>query len=189
MTATPGHLEWVAALARVDLLARPVARALSPLDDVRVAQIDPALADTVAFCAQYGVELAQSANCVVVAAQRGGDARLAACVVLATTRVDVNGLTLRHLDARKSSFAPIEVAAAETGMEHGGITPIGLPVGWPLLVDAAVAASPQVVVGSGTRQSKLLVSGAWLAGLPGAEVVDGLGLPASRKVCEGSSDS
>lgn len=181
MTAVGGGLEWVAALSRADLLARPVSRALSPLDDVQVAQIDPELADTAAFCAQYGVPLQQSANCVVVAARRGGETQLAACVVLATTRTDVNGLVRRQLDARKASFAAMEAAVAETGMEYGGITPVGLPVGWPLLVDRAVAASSQVVVGSGLRQSKLLVPGAWLAGLPGAQVVDGLGIPPAPK--------
>lgn len=190
MTDVRGRLEWVAALSRVDLLAPPVARALSPLDDVKVAQIDPALADTAAFCAQYGVPLMQSANCVVVAARRGGDTRLAACVVLATTRADVNGLVRRHLDARKASFALMDVAVAETGMEQGGITPVGLPVVWPLLIDAVVAGSAQVVVGSGLRQSKLLVPGGWLATLPGAEVVEGLGLaPAPPEERAGVSDT
>lgn len=178
MSAALGNLEWIAALSRADLLARPVARAVSPLDDIRVAQIDPALADTVAFCAQYDVPMEQSANCVVVAARRGGETRLAACVVLATTRADVNGLVRRHLDARKASFAAMDDAVAQTGMEYGGITPVGLPIDWPLLVDAEVAAADHVVVGSGLRRSKLLVRGAWLTGLPGAQVIDGLGLPA-----------
>lgn len=181
MNAAPGSLEWVAALSRFDLLARPVARALSPLDDIRVARIDPALADTAAFCAQYDVPLEQSANCVVVAARRGGGTQLAACVVLATTRADVNGLVRRHLDARKASFAAMDDAVAQTGMEYGGITPVGLPIDWPLLVDAEVVASAQVVVGSGLRRSKLLIAGDWLAGLPGAEVIDGLGRPAKPK--------
>jgi prolyl-tRNA editing enzyme YbaK/EbsC (Cys-tRNA(Pro) deacylase) len=68
------------------------------------------------------------------------------------------------------------LAVAETGMEYGGITPLGLPPDWPLLVDRAVVATPEVIVGSGVRRSKLALPGAWLAGLPGAEVVDGLGL-------------
>lgn len=181
MAGNLGNLEWVAALSRIDLLARPVARALSPLDDVRVAQINPMLADTAAFCGQYEVPLEQSANCVVVAARRGPETRFAACVVLATTRADVNGLVRRHLDARKASFAATEVAIAETGMEYGGITPVGLPVEWPLLIDAAVVAAGPVVVGAGRRNSKLLVPGSWLAGLPGAQVMDGLGLPAKSK--------
>jgi prolyl-tRNA editing enzyme YbaK/EbsC (Cys-tRNA(Pro) deacylase) len=170
------------AAARPDLLAPPVAAAVAAWDGrvpVQVAEIDPALADTAAFCARYGVPLQVSANCVVVAARRGGATRLAACVVLATTRADVNGLVRRHLDARRVSFAPADQAVAATGMEHGGITPLGLPAGWPLLVDRAVVAAPQVVVGSGLRRSKLWLPGAALAGLPGAEVLDGLGLPAA----------
>src|SRR5215210_5734027 len=127
--------------------------------------------------AAYGVPLEASANCVVVAARRAGQTTLAACVVLATTRADVNGLVRRHLDARKASFAPQDVAVAESGMAFGGITPVGLPSGWPVLVDAAVASAGPVVIGSGTRGSKLAVAGAVLAALPGAEVLEGLGLP------------
>jgi hypothetical protein len=98
-------------------------------------------------------------------------------VVLATTRADVNGLVRRHLGARKASFAPQDVAVAETGMAYGGITPIGLPAGWPVLVDSAVAAADLVVVGSGTRGSKLALPGSLAAALPGAEVLEGLGQP------------
>jgi len=175
-----GTLPWVPAPTRPDLLAPPVAAALDQApglpDEVMVAPIDPGLADTTAFCEAYGVTLDVSANCVVVAGRRSGASRLAAVVVLATTRADVNNLVRRRIDARKASFAPMDLAVAETGMEHGGITPIGLPPDWPLLIDRAVVATPEVVVGSGLRRSKLALPGAWLAGLPGAEVVDGLGL-------------
>jgi len=143
-------------------------------DDALVAAIDPDLADTAAFCEAYGVGLGQSANCVVVAAKRGGETRLVACVALATTRVDVNSFVRRHLDARKVSFASMDVAVAETSMEYGGITPFGLPSSWPVLVDAAVAQEPLVVVGSGIRGSKLVVPGSSLAALPTAEVLEGL---------------
>jgi prolyl-tRNA editing enzyme YbaK/EbsC (Cys-tRNA(Pro) deacylase) len=174
-----GTLPWVPARSRTDLLAPPVAAALGPgvgdADEVLVAPIDPDLADTAAFCDAYGVTLDVSANCVVVAGRRSGETRLAGCVVLATTRADVNNVVRRRLDARKASFAPIDLAVAETGMEHGGITPIGLPAAWPLLVDGAVVATPEVIVGSGLRRSKLALPGAWLAELPRAEVVDGLG--------------
>jgi prolyl-tRNA editing enzyme YbaK/EbsC (Cys-tRNA(Pro) deacylase) len=114
---------------------------------------------------------------VVVAGRRGDAVRHAACLVLATTRADVNGLVRRRLEARKASFAAMDDAVERTGMEYGGITPLGLPDGWPLLVDAAVAAAPAVVVGSGRRGSKLALPGALVAGLPGAEVVEGLGRP------------
>ena len=96
------------------------------------------------------------------------------------TRADVNGLVRRHLGARKVSFAPQDVAVAESGMEYGGITPLGLPPSWPVLVDPAVAATDLVVVGSGTRGGKLAVSGAALAALPAAEVLEGLGRPVAE---------
>jgi prolyl-tRNA editing enzyme YbaK/EbsC (Cys-tRNA(Pro) deacylase) len=172
------------AAGRPDLVAAPVAAALAawsgPVDvgEVMVAEIDPDLADTAAFCAAYGVGLEESANCVVVAARRGELTTMAACVVLATTRADVNKLVRRHLGARRASFAPMDEAVAASGMEYGGITPVGLPAAWPLLVDAAVAGAPRVVVGSGLRRSKLWLPGKALAALPGAEVLEGLGVPA-----------
>ncbi len=180
-----GSLSAVPALDRPDLLAPAVAAALAelggklPADDVGVAEIDPGLADTAAFCERYDVAPGQSANCVVVTGRRDGQARFAACVVLATTRADVNGVVRRLLDVRKASFAPVETAVAETGMEYGGITPVGLPAGWPVYVDAAVAATALVVVGSGVRRSKLILPGAALGNLPDAAIIDGLGRPSS----------
>src|SRR3954462_4762792 len=177
-----GSLTWLPAVDRPDLVAAPVVAALPQLDGVAwVAEIDDDLADTATFSDAYGVPLESSANCVVVAARRAGQTSLAACVVLATTRADVNGLVRRHLDARKASFAPQDVAVAESGMAFGGITPVGLPAGWPVLVDAAVAAAELVVIGSGTRGSKLAVPGALLAALPGAQVLDGLGQPLEQR--------
>lgn len=173
-----GSLRVTPAPDRPDLLADPVAKALGELPDptlVGVAEIDPHLADTAAFCEAYGSPLEASANCVVVAGKRGGEERFAACLVLATTRADVNGVVRRRLDVRKASFAPMDTAVELTGMAYGGITPLGLPAGWPILVDAAVAAAPELVVGSGVRGSKLFVPGAVIAALPGAEVVDQLG--------------
>src|SRR4051812_4163736 len=135
-----GSLTWLPATGRPDLLGGPVAAALSLLPGpVWVAEIDAGLADTAAFCAAYDVPLEASANCVVVAARRAGQTTLAGCVVLATSRADVNGLVRRHLDARKASFAPQDVAVAESGMAYGGITPLGRPGGWPGLVDGALA--------------------------------------------------
>jgi prolyl-tRNA editing enzyme YbaK/EbsC (Cys-tRNA(Pro) deacylase) len=188
VTFTIGSQAAVPALDRPDLLAPPVAAALADLAahdqhdtngmrvaDIGVAEIDPALADTAAFCERYGVSPDESANCVVVAGRRDGRLRLAACMILATTRADVNGLVRRELDVRKASFAPMEEAVELTGMEYGGITPIGLPADWPIFVDEAVANSPRVVIGSGVRRSKLTLPGAALASLPGATVLAGLG--------------
>ena len=177
-----GELKTVPALDRPDLLAPAVAGALAGLDgqadQVGVAEIDPDLADTAAFCQRYGVGLAESANCVLISGRRGGETRFAACMVLATTRADVNGVVRRQLDVRKASFAPRDVAVAETGMEYGGITPIGLPAGWPVLVDAAVDVTSPVVIGSGVRRSKLVLPGALLGQLPGGAVIEGLANPA-----------
>jgi prolyl-tRNA editing enzyme YbaK/EbsC (Cys-tRNA(Pro) deacylase) len=174
------QLAFAPALSRPDLLAAPVAAMLRDLPgggDVEVAEIDPALADTAAFCERYGVSPEESANCVVIAAKRGGETRYAACMVAATTRADVNGLVRRHLDARKASFAPVDAVTAATGMEYGGITPVGLPADWPVLVDEAVAKTGSVIIGSGIRGSKLRLPGPLLAALPAAQVLPGLGIP------------
>jgi prolyl-tRNA editing enzyme YbaK/EbsC (Cys-tRNA(Pro) deacylase) len=174
-------LSFHPALSQPHLLAAPVMAALRGwpgAEEVQVAEIDPALADTAAFCERYGVSPAESANCVVIAARRGGNTTYAACVVAATTRADVNGLVRRHVDARKASFAPAEAVTAATGMEYGGITPVGLPADWPVLVDEVVAKTGSVIIGSGIRGSKLRLPGRLVAAIPAAQVLPGLGLPA-----------
>ncbi len=172
---TIGTLAAEPAIARPDLLAEPVRAALAAkpalADDTFVAQIDPELADTAAFCARYGVGLDRSANCVVLTARREGRAWFAACLILATARIDVNGVVKKQLGASKISFAAMDAATAASAMEYGGITPIGLPPDWPLLIDADVVAAERVVVGSGVRGSKLSLPGASLAALPNATVL------------------
>jgi prolyl-tRNA editing enzyme YbaK/EbsC (Cys-tRNA(Pro) deacylase) len=171
------ELTLVPALDRPDLLAEPVRRMLegwSHAGDVQVAEIDPDLADTAAMTEAYGLDLTDSANCVVVSGKRAGEERLAACVVRADTRADVNNLVKRTLDVRKASFHPMDRAVEETGMEYGGITPLGLPDGWRLLVDERVTGIGQAIVGSGVRRSKLFLPGSLLAQVPGAEVVTDL---------------
>ncbi len=101
----------------------------------------------------------------------GGEERIAACVVRADTRADVNNMVKRLLDVRKGSFLSTERAIAETGMEYGGITPLGLPPSWRVLVSAEAAEIDVAVIGSGVRRSKLLLPGALLGELPGAELV------------------
>lgn len=166
-------LELVPAADHPELLAPPVFAAL-PAGDVRVAPIDATLADTAAFCEAYDVGLDVSANCVIVAGRRGEVTRYAACMVLATTRLDVNSVVRGLLDARRASFAPMDEAVALTGMEYGGITPIGIPSDWALYVDARIPALGDVVIGAGIRGAKIVLPGALLAALPGAEVVEGL---------------
>ncbi|MCM2417636.1 YbaK/EbsC family protein [Streptomyces sp. RKAG293] len=163
------------ATERLDLLPAPVAAAVTA--EVLYVDTDPEKADTAVFVETYGADLLDaSANCVVVAGKRGQDVTLAACLVLSTTRVDVNGVVRRHLGARKASFAAMDAATGATGMEYGGITPVGLPGDWPLLIDAAVVDAPYLVIGSGARRGKLIVPGKVLAALPGAVVLEGLGI-------------
>jgi prolyl-tRNA editing enzyme YbaK/EbsC (Cys-tRNA(Pro) deacylase) len=174
-----GALSGTPASERPDLLASPTRLALEHLgllDVVGVVEIDPAVSDTAATQQSFGLDADMLANCVVVGGKREGDERQAACVVLSSTRADVNGVVRRYLDVRKASFLPMERAVALTGMEYGGITPIGLPPDWPLLVDGRVVSQAMVVIGSGVRRSKILIPGDVLAQLPAADVIDGLGL-------------
>ena len=174
-------LTLVPALDRPDLLADPVRAAIAGLGvaatHIQVAEIDPELADTAAFCARYQVPLEESGNCVLIAGKRGGETRMAAALVLATTRADVNGALRRQLDVRKASFASREVATRDTGMDYGGITPLGLPAGWPVYLDKAAATAERLVIGSGVRRSKLVLPASVLTALPAVTVVDGLATP------------
>ena len=177
-----GTLRPVPALDRLDLVAPPVARALTALaaqdpalaSSALVAPIDPDLADTETMTRAFGMDLALSSNCILVAGKRAGEERVAACVVRATTSADVNHVVKRLLDVRKASFWPQDRAVEASGMEYGGITPVGVPPRWRLLIDSRCA-SGWSCIGSGLRASKLFVPGELLAALPAAEVVDGLG--------------
>ncbi len=178
---TLGGLTTAPASTATELLAPTTAGALTAsgwLDDVGVVEIDPAISDTAATRERFGLDAATLANCVVVAGKREGVERIAACVVLATTRADVNNTVKRLLDVRKASFLSMDRAVELTGMEYGGITPIGLPAEWPVFVDARVAETDVVIIGSGVRRSKILLPGRLLGQLPNARVVDGLGLDA-----------
>jgi prolyl-tRNA editing enzyme YbaK/EbsC (Cys-tRNA(Pro) deacylase) len=172
-----GSLSSVPASQRPDLLSAPTAAALAEarlLEQVGVVEIDPAVSDTAATQQAFGLEPGCLANCVVVGGKREGTERFAACVILATTRADVNGVVRRLLDVRKASFLAMERAVEITGMEYGGITPIGLPPGLPVLVDSQVTTAGVVIIGSGVRRSKILLPGELLGRLPGAQVIDGL---------------
>jgi prolyl-tRNA editing enzyme YbaK/EbsC (Cys-tRNA(Pro) deacylase) len=167
-----GTLDWQPALDRPELLARPVKDAVAELGlACFVAPIDPDRADTAEFCATYQVPLEVSANCVVVAGRRAELSVMAACLVRATDRADVNRVIRKRLDVRKISFAGMDEAVRQTGMEYGGITPIGLPTSWPMLIDEAVARLDMIVVGSGIRGSKIAMPGLSAANLPNAEIL------------------
>ena len=177
---TLAALTSLPALDHPELLGDPVARALagwSHAAEIAVVEIDPALADTAAMSEAYDVPMEAGANCVVVAGRRAGEERIAACVVRADTRADVNSLVKRELDVRKASFLSMDRAVEESGMEHGGITPLGLPASWRLLVDTRILDIDVAIIGSGVRRSKLLLPGRLLAEVPGAEVVEDLARP------------
>ena len=173
------RLDFVPAADAPELVAAPVTDALRRMDpalssQIRVAAIDPDLADTAAFCEAYGWAPESGANCIVVVGKRGQTTTYAACVILASTRADVNGVVRTLLDARRASFARMADAVALTGMEYGGITPIGLPADWRVLVDSRVRDVPDTIVGAGIRGAKIALPGAVLCALPGVEVVEGL---------------
>jgi len=175
---TLGSLQTSPVSDRPDLVAPNVREALLALglgSKVGVVEIDPALSDTAATQEAYGLTARTLANCVIVLGRREGEERTAACLVPAMTRADINGFVKRRLDVRKASFLARELAVEQTGMEFGGITPIGLPAGWPILVDDRIVSTPLVIVGSGIRRSKLIVPGELFASLPGVEVIPGLG--------------
>lgn len=162
----------------IDLVASPTARALEALgllDTAGVVEIDPDLSDTAEFMEHYGIAADVSANCVLVAGKRAGDRRVAACMVLASTRADVNNVVRKELDVRKASFLGQDEAVASTGMEYGGITPIGLPAEWRVLIDSCVDAAETVVIGSGLRKSKILLPGSALQAIDGSRILDDLG--------------
>jgi prolyl-tRNA editing enzyme YbaK/EbsC (Cys-tRNA(Pro) deacylase) len=175
---TLGTLTTAPATERPDLLSpgvRDALRATELASVVGVVEIDPELSDTAATQEAYGLATETLANCVIVTGRREGEERTAACLVPAATRADINGFVKRHLDVRKASFMPRDVAVQLSGMEFGGITPIGLPESWPVLVDDRVISTPLVIVGSGIRRSKLIIPGELFASLPGAQVIEGLG--------------
>jgi prolyl-tRNA editing enzyme YbaK/EbsC (Cys-tRNA(Pro) deacylase) len=170
-------LTWIPAADRPDLLADSVRKAIEndpALAVAEVTEIDPVYADTAALVENFDVTADQSANCVVVTGKRGGEQSWAACLVLASTRADVNGAVRKHLNVRKASFAPLREVEEQAGMEYGGITPIGLPAQWQLLISEGVAAHPMVVIGSGLRRSKLRLPGSALAASASAVVLPGL---------------
>ena len=178
-----GTLTWEPVLDHLDLVADPVQEALTAwarhapdaVEQVLVTEIDPDRAETAAMTETYQLPLVDSANCVLVAGKRGGEERLAAAVVRATTRADVNTRIKRLLDVRKASFLPMDRAVADTAMAYGGITPIGLPPAFRLLLDERTTAGP-AIIGSGIRGSKILLPGELLTALPGAEVVADLAI-------------
>jgi len=169
-----GKLDFNDATKHPELVAQVTNEAVEKynLNDTLVSEIDASLADTTAFCEAYDIGLDVSANCVVVEAKRADKTWYAACLILATNRADINGVVRRQLDARKVSFAPMDIATSLTKMEYGGITPIGLPDDWQLIVDKAITQKKHVIIGSGIRGSKILVPGNIFVSLPNTTILD-----------------
>jgi len=162
----------------MDEIEERVRAAVAGLAGVEVVECDPALADTTAFCAAYGYSLDDSANAILVAG-RVEPPVFAVCVVLATTRLDVNRTVRKRLGVRKASFAPAEATAEVTGMAIGGVTPFALPPGLPLWIDGRVMERERIVVGGGSRSAKVVGPPEMLLAVAGSEVVADLAQPAS----------
>ncbi len=151
----------------------PVLDALAGLEH-SVVPCDPDLADTAAFCEAYGYALDDSANAILVVG-KSAERPIVCCVVLASTRLDVNGAVRKRLGTRRASFAGAdETIERSGGMQIGGVTPFGLPVGIPVWIDAAVMTREQVIVGGGSRDRKILCPPASLAALADADIVQEL---------------
>lgn len=161
----------------VDIERAELEAALSGHGDHELFACDPALADTAAFCAAYGFAPEDSANTIVVVGKSNPPV-YAACVVLATHRLDVNHAVRDRLRTRKASFASPDETRTLTGHEIGGVTAFGLPGGLPLWVDAAVMGRSRIVLGGGSRSWKVIAPPSILLTLPNVDVVDGLANPA-----------
>lgn len=158
----------------VTLLPSKVAAALESTGmPFRVVECDPDYADTFPYCEKYGVALEDAANTILVASKRPRG-KMAACVLLATTRLDVNHRVKQVMGVSRLSFATAELTREVTGMEIGGVNPFGLEGDLPLLIDAAVMERPEVLLGAGVRNAKIFAHPKILSLLPNASVVEGL---------------
>jgi prolyl-tRNA editing enzyme YbaK/EbsC (Cys-tRNA(Pro) deacylase) len=177
----PEDLRLEPAVNRPDLLPPSINELLknwrgsTPVEEILVTPIDAEFADRAKFCEHYGVDPKDGANCVIAVAVRGEKRTFAACLVPVNCRADLNNVARKTLGAKKISFAPLDEVLAETGMEYGGITPLGLPASYPILIDSRIAAMERLIIGGGFRRSKLSISGKVLAELPNAVIVEGLG--------------
>ena len=174
MCATGGGTLRAVGELRADPIERQVIAALEALGEpFEVMDCDPAFADTANFCERYGVDPAISANAIIVASKKEPK-QYAACVVLATTKLDVNGVVRKKLGVNKASFASPDETRELTGMMIGGVTPFALPEHVPLWIDRRVMDHDDVVVGGGSRAMKVRVASAVFKKLANAEIVDDL---------------
>ncbi len=143
-----------------------------------IVEIDPAYADTAQFCERYGFPLEQSANTIIVGGKKE-PRQYAACVVRATTRLDVNHVVRKLMGVPRLSFATAEETMALTGMLIGGVTVFALPDGVPIYVDEGLMPLPYVILGGGSRSTKVKIAPEIFTRLPGAAIIPGLSQPAS----------
>ena len=175
---TLGKLTFNRAKDNLELLAKPVSDFIinsnfnEYLDEIYVSSIDPGFADTAEFCDFYDIGLDISANTIVVQAKRADKKWNAMCNILANTRADINKTIRKQLGAKSASFASMDFAVDTTGMEYGGIGPIGAPLDWEVIIDSRVLEKEVVVIGSGIRASKIAISPKLLAELPNTVVLD-----------------
>lgn len=141
-----------------------------------VIDCDPSFADTAEFCNHYGYSLDESANAILLEGKAESPI-YALCVVLATTRINVNKVARKRLGTRKASFASAEITKELTGMEIGGVTPVGLPEDLPVWIDSLVMEAPKVIIGAGSRSAKIYLSPDNLLRFPNTHIVDGLSMP------------
>ncbi len=178
----PSPLPLEPAINRPDLLPPSIVELLNswtgstPVEDILVAPIDPDFAGSAEFCEKYDVAPEDGANCVIVEAIRGETHTLAACLVPVNCKADINKTAKKILDARKISFAPLDKVLQETGMEYGGVTPVGLPKDYIILIDSRIILKDRIIVGGGYRKSKISIPGKALGELPNAQVIEGLGI-------------
>ena len=180
MSVKVGNLTFEAALDNPQLIASPIKDFLENWDgvtakeEILVAEINPKFSDSLAFCNEYDIPLTQGANCLIIEGQRGTDKKYAACLVPINTRANINSIVRKHLDVRRASLAPKDLAVNKSAMEYGSITVVGLPFGWQLLIDESLVSIPYLVIGGGLRKSKLLIPGKFLWELPKAIIIQGL---------------
>ena len=141
-----------------------------------VIDCDPSFADTAEFCNHYGYSLDESANAILLEGKAESPV-YALCVVLATTRINVNKVARKRLGTRKASFASAEVTKSLTGMEIGGVTPVGLPDDLPIWIDNLVMEAPKVIIGAGSRDAKIYLAPETLLRFPNTHIVEGLSMP------------
>ena len=141
--------------------------------DFEIIDCESDSADTSIFCKKYGIKLEDSANTIVVKSKTG-ELKYAACVLLATTKLDTNKTIRKKLNTHKVSFADFEESEKLTNMQIGGVTPIELPKNIPLWVDSRVMQRKIIVLGGGNRTSKIKISPNIFKFITNTEIVVGL---------------